>query len=146
MCLDKVDLVVSYPEVVRSPSVELPLPAVIRMRRKVGAPSYKVRFSRMNVFFRDGFRCMYCGISAPASQLTLDHVIPRSRGGQTEWTNILTACNPCNASKGNRTLEQAGLRPVRMPHVPKTLPLRRARVNAEAMPREWRDFFPLAAE
>jgi len=141
MCLDKVDLVVAYPEVVRSPSLELPLPAVIRMRRKVGAQSYKIRFSRMNVFFRDGFRCMYCGLSAPASELTLDHVLPRSRGGRTEWSNILTACTACNASKGNRTPEQAGMRPVRPPHVPKTLPLRRSRLSTATIPLEWRDFF-----
>lgn len=140
MCLRKVDLVVAYDGVVRSPSVSLPHPAVIRMRKKVHSNRYRIRFSRINVFMRDGFRCMYCGERDRADALTFDHVIPRSRGGRTEWQNILTACEGCNTKKGSRTPTEADMKPFRMPFKPKSLPVRPPRIELGRIPEEWRDF------
>lgn len=140
MCLDKVDLVVAYNERVRSPSTSLPMPAVIRMRKKVSASRYRIRFSRLNVFMRDGFRCMYCGTACRTPELTFDHVVPRSQGGVTQWENILSACKACNAKKGNRTPAQAGMDPIAKPYKPKTLPMRPTRVDYGSIPEEWRDF------
>ena len=140
--LDKVDVVVSYSEEIRSPSTTLKLPAVIRMRKKVTANRYRIRFSRLNVFMRDGFRCMYCGHEYPARELTFDHVVPRSQGGRTEWSNILSACGECNSRKGNRTPAQAGMSPIRHPFKPKSLPMRPQRLDLGRIPEEWRAFCP----
>ncbi|MEN9579302.1 MAG: hypothetical protein RJA70_2311 [Pseudomonadota bacterium] len=140
MCLDKVDLVVAYNEQVRSPSTSLPMPAVIRMRKKVSASRYRIRFSRLNVFMRDGFRCMYCGKTCRMSELTFDHVVPRSQGGVTQWENILSACRACNARKGNKTPAQAGMNPLGKAYKPQTLPVRPARVDYGSIPAEWKDF------
>lgn len=140
MCLEKVDLVVPYDGVVRSVSVTLPLPAVIRMRKKVHSDRYRIRFSRINVFMRDGFRCMYCGDQHGADKLTFDHVVPRSQGGRTAWDNILTACGQCNTRKGNRTPHEASMTPLRMPFKPKSLPVRPPRIELGRIPREWRGF------
>lgn len=140
MYLDKVDLVVPYKEVINSPSTSVDMPAVIRMRKKVKTGRYRIRFSRRNVFMRDGYRCMYCGSQCHRSQLTFDHVLPRSKGGTTDWENILSACGRCNARKGNRTPAEAGMKPIRMPYKPKSLPVRTPYVELGHVPQEWRDF------
>lgn len=138
--LEKVEVVVAYDEQIRSPSRTMEMPAVIRMRRKVTANRYRIRFSRLNVFMRDGFRCMYCGVEHSARELTFDHVVPRSQGGRTEWNNILSSCNTCNSKKGNRTPAQAGMDPIRYPFKPKSLPMRPQRLDLGRVPDEWRAF------
>jgi 5-methylcytosine-specific restriction endonuclease McrA len=143
--LEKVDMVVAYAEQIRSPSRSMPMPAVIRMKRKVTANRYRIRFSRLNVFMRDGFRCMYCGDKHPARELTFDHVVPRSQGGRTEWGNILSACANCNLEKGNRTPAQAGMSPLQRPFKPKSLPMQPQRLELGRIPEEWRDFCPTGA-
>lgn len=108
LLLKRVDLVETYDRVVRSPSLELPVPSVVALKRYVsfnGRPA----FTRYNIYLRDGFTCQYCGEPFPASELTFDHVMPRSRGGLTEWSNVVAACGPCNLSKANRTPEEAGM-------------------------------------
>ena len=94
--LHKADAVVTYDEKISSPSVTMGKPAVIRLRKKHRMVQSGVKFSRQNVFTRDGFRCQYCTRRLPVGKLTYDHVIPRKRGGRTEWTNIVTACRPCH--------------------------------------------------
>ncbi len=98
------------------------LPAVLRFNRARPVRRRKVRFSRRNVYARDGGRCQYCRTRVPWREATYDHVLPRSRGGTTGWTNIVIACRPCNQAKGNKTPEQWG-RPLRRPPVrPHRLP------------------------
>lgn len=138
--LGKADPVVSYDEQVRSPSVTMQLPAVIRLRHGFGKIKRGVKFSRINVFTRDDFRCQYCGIRSKMSELTYDHVTPRSCGGRTEWTNIVTACRRCNHRKGNRTPDESGMFPRSEPNQPKTLPLRGPMIDASVAPREWHAF------
>ncbi|WP_235204179.1 HNH endonuclease [Deinococcus sp. RL] len=94
-------------DVVRSPSTVLRVPSVIRLRRYVRRPRvHPVPFNRRNVLRRDTYTCQYCGSS---QDLTLDHVLPRSRGGRHSWDNVTTACRPCNQRKGNRTPDEAGM-------------------------------------
>ena len=87
-------------------------PAVIALRRYV-RPQQTVQFNRMNIFLRDGFRCQYCGDGFTSRDLTFDHVIPRSRGGGTNFGNIVSACTPCNSRKGSEPM-----RPIRPPRTP----------------------------
>ena len=94
-------------------------PLVIRLVYFVRIPRHESRkISRRAVFARDGYTCQYCGTG---SHLTMDHVVPRSRGGQTTWTNVVAACLRCNLLKGNRTLEEARLRLIREPVHPQFL-------------------------
>ncbi len=81
-------------------------PSIIRLYRYVSIPYKRVNLSRYNIFKRDGNQCVYCGSK---ERLTLDHVVPRSLGGRDSWDNLVTACQSCNAEKGNRTPEQAGM-------------------------------------
>ena len=81
-----------------------------------------VRFSRNHVFLRDNFTCQYCGKRLPRSQLNLDHVVPRARGGKTSWENVVTSCFACNHRKGESLLAQTSMRLLREPYRPQVLP------------------------
>ena len=114
MFLDKCMVLEWYDDwVVSSPSWETRVPAVImlkEMMRRRRTP----RFSKTNLYLRDLNTCQYCNTQFPRTQLTLDHVIPISKGGKTTWLNIVAACNKCNSFKGNKT----SIKPLRVPHQP----------------------------
>ena len=107
--LDRVDVVATYEQKVRSPSFEMAMPSVVALKSYVQQDRTPA-FTRFNVFLRDSFSCQYCGAG---EDLTFDHVLPRSRGGRTSWENIVTACAPCNLRKGGRTPSEASMTPRR---------------------------------
>ena len=103
--------------VLRTPSTLFPVPSVVRLKRYVRRPHrQRVAFNRRNVFRRDDQRCQYCG--GRAHDLTLDHVVPRSRGGPTSWENVVACCRGCNARKRDRTPEEARMQLLRRPMAP----------------------------
>ena len=93
--LDRVNIVSSYDKSVHSPSFEIKLPSVVSLKNYVKPPQWPA-FTRFNLFLRDRFNCQYCG---EASDLTFDHLLPRSKGGLTTWENVVTACSKCNLKK-----------------------------------------------
>lgn len=138
--LDRAEVVVAYQDEVRSPSTVLRVPAVLRMKRSTRSNKRAVRFSRQNVYLRDGFSCSYCGVRLAAAKLTCDHVIPRAQGGRTDWDNIVTACQGCNSTKGNRTPEQSGMYPRTRPARPDHLPVLPPKIDVRTAPVEWHAF------
>nr|WP_262922705.1 HNH endonuclease [Roseivirga pacifica] len=103
--LQKAELVHDNPEnKIRSINTAYPMPSVIRLQQYISIPYKSVLLSRQNVFKRDSNQCLYCG---NGKDLTLDHVLPKSRGGQSTWTNLATACKKCNSIKGDKTPEEA---------------------------------------
>ncbi|MFD2247709.1 HNH endonuclease [Pontibacter ruber] len=92
-----------------------PVPSVIRLQNYVRVPYHGIALSRHNIMRRDNYACQYCGA---AKNLTLDHLLPRSRGGETSWYNLVTACMRCNTRKGDRTPEEAGLKLLQKPKKP----------------------------
>ena len=96
----------------RSVGKDFQFPSIIRLFRFVQLPYKKVALSRQNIFKRDSFRCVYCGTR---DHLTLDHVIPRSRGGRESWHNLVTACQRCNTIKGDRTPQEADMQMTQEP-------------------------------
>lgn len=94
---------------VSSPTMRFAVPEVIRLVRYDRIPHREVAFTRHNVFARDRYKCAYCGKRKPSDELDLDHVIPRSRDGSNEWTNIVTSCRPCNLKKADRLPDEAGM-------------------------------------
>ncbi len=103
--LDRVTIVSNYDRVIRSPSFNMKLPSVIALKHFV-SPQSNPNFTRFNVFLRDKFSCQYCG---SGDELTFDHLLPRSRGGKTNWDNVVTACSDCNVQKGGRLLASSGM-------------------------------------
>jgi len=93
----------------------VPLPSVIRLLEYRRIPHQTRALSRKNILMRDRYTCQYCQKVLNTGDLTLDHVIPRSRGGETTWENLVACCNPCNNKKGNRTPDEAGMKLFRPP-------------------------------
>ncbi|MBM3629785.1 MAG: HNH endonuclease [Alphaproteobacteria bacterium] len=139
--LGRVNIVSEYETTIRSPSRRMRLPSVISLKEYVPAER-RPAFTRFNVFLRDRFSCQYCAQPFPTPELTFDHIIPRSRGGATTWTNVVTACGCCNLAKGNRTPAEARMFPRRGAYAPSAQQLQE---NGRAFPpnflhESWRDF------
>lgn len=116
----KAESVEPSPRVVRSTSQAFPLPSVIRLAMYIRKPFVeRVAFNKKNILRRDHYTCQYCG--RRGDRLTVDHVLPRSRGGSTTWTNVVAACLRCNLRKGSRTADEAGMLLVRTPAHPQFL-------------------------
>src|SRR5260370_33203745 len=114
----KAESVAASPRVVRSPSVAFPLPAVIRLAIYIRKPFLdRVAFTKKNILRRDGYTCQYC--DRRGERLTVDHIVPRSRGGETTWINVVAACLRCNLPEGNRLLDAVPMRLLREPARPK---------------------------
>jgi 5-methylcytosine-specific restriction endonuclease McrA len=102
---------------IRTPSLAYPRPSVIRLVYLIKRPRPRVRLTRREVFIRDHFTCQYCGLKT--RDLTLDHVVPRHRGGKHVWENLVSACRSCNHRKGGKMLSEAHLTLRRLPFEPK---------------------------
>jgi 5-methylcytosine-specific restriction endonuclease McrA len=110
-------------KLVRSERLALPRPAVIRLVKFIHVPRrFRRQVTNTFLFARDRYRCQYCGRNIhelrPRESLTRDHLVPLSRGGTNEWTNVVTACSPCNTRKGNRMAEEIGMHPLVTPVEP----------------------------
>lgn len=116
----KAEVIAEYGQVVRTVSSIYPLPSVVRLKRyaRVVRRLSLARCTRKNVFLRDKFQCQYCGAQCRAGSITIDHVIPKSKGGMTSWENVVAACQDCNRRKGSRTPEAVGLQLRRKPRRP----------------------------
>ncbi len=109
-------------EYIQAVNFEIQVPRLVRLTRYDKIPKSTVRFNRKNVFARDDHACQYCGQKRPTSQLSLDHVVPRSQGGKTNWSNIVCCCLGCNSRKGGRTPDQANMKLLTKPVMPRTNP------------------------
>ncbi len=139
----KVEVVERYEDrTARSVTLEVRLPSVVRFFRSAGRGHKRIRFSRQNVYARDGGRCQYCSRALTRREATYDHVTPRAQGGLTNWQNIVIACVPCNQHKGGRTPAQAKMRLRKAPLRPEWLPpSMQLAVGWEAgMPPSWQTF------
>lgn len=108
---------------IRTVHFEIQVPRIIRLISYDRLPRQRVKFNRRNLFARDGNRCQYCGKKFSTGALSLDHVVPRSRGGLATWENIVCACLRCNVKKGGCTPREAGMRLIRTPTEPRTSPV-----------------------
>jgi 5-methylcytosine-specific restriction endonuclease McrA len=140
LTLDKVEVVEQYDAEIRAVSMIVKVPAVIRLLKAFRRHAKPVKFSRVNIYARDGYRCQYCGARCTIDELTYDHVTPRSRGGRTTWENIVSCCYRCNARKANRTPGEARMALRGAPVRPAWIPSVQIRVSAKSVPDAWRDY------
>ncbi len=115
------------------------VPRIIRLLFYDRLPRKEVKLNRRNIYVRDRSRCQYCGKRYPTSELSLDHIIPRNRGGQTVWENIVCACTSCNARKGGRAPHQAGMTLIAKPIRPKHNPVVHVHLNHQRY-SSWKQF------
>ena len=133
----KAEVLEDLPRPLRSASDTFRWPHVIRLIQYVRVPrAVKRKISRRALFARDGWRCQYCGTST--GKLTLDHVVPRSRGGDSVWENVVTSCGPCNLRKGNRLLEEARMDLIAHPRPP--APTLFVTLSAPRVPYVWQPY------
>ncbi|NBO37719.1 HNH endonuclease [bacterium] len=147
---DRASPVIDSPRLIRSVSNSFTVPWIVRLHncsprhRKVVGP----RFSRQNIYLRDGFRCQYCNWAGSILNLTMDHLVPLARGGKTNWENIVTACKSCNLWKGAKTIEELGLRLPRMPERPRfngpALFALRYGITSHNIPEQWSGYIDLS--
>lgn len=119
------------------------VPRVLVLSAYEHLPKGRVRFSRLNIYSRDGDTCQYCGRKLPRSELNLDHVVPRSQGGKTSWENVVCSCVPCNLRKGGSTPEQVKMKLMKKPLRPRWTPFFRGSARRVTY-REWLPFLTLA--
>jgi len=120
---------------------QMRVPAVIQLISIIPPHRQRVRFCRKNVIVgRDRGLCQYCGSHFPTEELTLDHVVPRSQGGQTTWENVVACCIPCNQRKSNRMPEQARMKLLRKPVRPNTVVDVKVRMDKD-VPEEWKGYW-----
>ena len=125
---------------IRSPSIAIALPEVVLLARYDRIPCHEAPFTRRNLFLRDDYTCQYCGRRCTTDHLSVDHVLPRSRGGSTSWENCVLACVGCNARKADRTLKETGLHLLRPPVRPRWTPYLNLRPSQQM--DSWARFAP----
>lgn len=128
---------------IRTPTDQIQVPRVIRLLSYEKLPTHTVKFNRRNIFARDNNQCQYCGKKFPTTELSLDHVIPRSQNGHSSWDNIVCACVSCNVRKGGRTPQQAHMRLIRKPEKPKRSPLLNLKLTHRKY-QSWKTFLDTA--
>ncbi len=128
---------------VRTVRFQVAVPRIIRLLVYERLPRVEVKLNRRNLFARDQNRCQYCGRKFPTSELSVDHVVPRTQGGQTVWENLVCACVRCNVRKGGRTPAQANMRLVAPPRRPRRSPILTIKLS-DARYASWKQFVDFA--
>lgn len=119
---EKAEVIAHYSDkTIKTPNATFNVPSVIRLKKMV--KPYKrfgqVKFSKINLYIRDNYKCQYCDKKFKYSELTIDHIIPRSRGGESTWTNCVTCCYKCNIFKADKNLKNSGLQLMSIPRPPR---------------------------
>lgn len=145
--LGKVEVIEEYDHDIKTTSLVIKVPAVVRLKEAFRRHKKPVKFSRINIYGRDKYTCQYCGKKKKSiSELTYDHIVPRSRGGKTTWLNIATCCADCNRKKANRTPAEAGMKLLKDPVQPTATPVLIITISKESAPDAWRDYLYWTSE
>lgn len=126
-------------ESIRTFSIEIRVPKIIRLVVYDKLPKTRVKFNRKNIFARDKNVCQYCGKRFPTSELSLDHVVPRAQGGKSTWENIVCACTDCNKHKGGCRPAEAGMKLIRKPVQPRYCPIIQLKLGSNKY-QSWKQF------
>jgi len=144
--LNKVEVIEEYDHNIRSTSLVIKMPAVVRLLNAFKRHKKRVKFSRINIFGRDGYKCQYCSTKGRLAELTYDHIIPKSRGGKTTWQNIVTCCEPCNSKKRDRTPNEAGMHLKSKPGQPSWVPSMTINISKSSAPSAWASYLYWTSE
>ncbi|MCX5803720.1 MAG: HNH endonuclease [Proteobacteria bacterium] len=140
MFLGKVEVLREYEREIRGVSISIRQPAVMRLLRLVRNNHMSVKFSRRNIFLRDDYTCQYCGKRFDPKGLTCDHIVPKSRGGVTEWSNIVTSCIHCNLRKSDKLPDEVDMYPRKRPSRPNSFYMLMLHIGVKVVPEYWKDY------
>lgn len=141
--LEKVEVLSEYEDRdINSVTKCFRMPSVVRLLKYVRRRYMGIKFSRQNIYARDNYRCQYCGVRPQVSELSFDHVIPRSKGGKTCWENIVACCVDCNRKKGSRSTEEASMPLLKKPIKPRSMAQLSVHVHRSKPPGDWLDYLP----
>ena len=140
---EKVEVISNWNETISSVSGKMKLPAILRLKTHVRRNYFNSNFSRRALVKRDKSTCQYCNKYLPASQITVDHVLPRSHGGITSFANCVVCCHTCNNTKANRTPEQARMVLLKRPGMPSFASTFNHIDTSEAWHKDWNDFLKI---
>ena len=145
---EKVEVLEVYERQIHGVSSAIPLPSVMRLHSMIRLRDRHraVKFSRANIFIRDGYCCQYCAKVFRPAELTFDHILPVSRGGRKTWENIVTACWRCNNRKSGRTPKEAGMRLLKNPVRPRWTQMTPVTSGARTTPHSWRYYLAWKTE
>lgn len=138
--LGKVEVLREYEREIKGVNITVRQPAVVRLLKFIKNNHVNIRFSRKNIFLRDNYTCQYCGNRFEPKDLTCDHIIPKSRGGITEWSNIVTSCIRCNLKKGDKLPEELDMQPKKRPSRPNSLYIFMMHLGIKTPPDYWKDY------
>jgi 5-methylcytosine-specific restriction endonuclease McrA len=139
--LGKAEILEDRGELLLSPGHAMPLPSVIKLSSLIRRPPPELKLSRKAIFARDRYQCQYCG--KIGLKMTIDHVLPRRMGGMFSWDNLVCACHACNAKKGDRNPQDAGMKLLRLPEKPSFIPHISYTLYRQTMDEEnWRKYLP----
>ena len=142
----KVEILENYQDEILTVSARIPKPSVIRLNKLISGFRVGLRYNRHNVYLRDRGKCSYCGLKIPENKATIDHIVPKSKGGTTNFLNVTTACISCNLKKDSKTLKEASMILLNKPSIPSFLPVEIAfqlKYN-QALPDTWKNWLPNA--
>ena len=140
LTLGKVEVIEHYDREVHSISFAIQLPAVVRLLYLVKRRQQDVKLSRKNIYLRDKGMCQYCGTPLQPKEITYDHIVPKSQGGQTSWDNVVTCCLRCNSLKANRTPKQANMKLLSTPRKPLWHHFLKITIGIKQTPESWKDY------
>lgn len=138
----KAEIVENGSKQVRSPSVTMTVPYVIKLKKNIYIKRRSAKLSRKNLLHRDDYTCQYCGKKYAQSNLNMDHVKPRSKGGKTVWENVVLACLHDNSKKGDKTPWEAGMRLLKKPENPNWSLADEIQSSMGAVPDTWKSYIP----
>ncbi len=133
---EKVDAIENYTEFIHSMYMKIPLPSVIRLKEYARFTKKEIVLSRKNILKRDNHTCQYCG--AHSTRLTIDHIIPKQKGGPDSWENLVAACVKCNTKKGHKLVSDAKMKLLMMPRKP--LVIVHLQKNVKQYQKMWRPY------
>lgn len=143
---DLVDVIAEYDELVRSPSTTIKKPSIVRLRNN-HTVRRTLHYSKAAIWHRDNHQCQYCGVKIDYRTRSIDHIVPRRRGGRNTFTNTVACCKPCNQAKRDRTPDEAGMLLLSKPKKPTSLPPGITLIeHARMMPDEWKAYMPALGE
>lgn len=141
--LNKIDIIEEYENNILTPSLKMKIPSVVKFKNLIKQRHRPVKFTKINIYIRDKYCCQYCAKKMAPKMATLDHLLPRSRGGKSSWLNCVACCKKCNTKKADQTPQEANMKLTKEPWLPSQREVLSMFIesNVVIIPNEWKNYY-----